>query len=347
MELAKEDRLNSKTRKQSLIFVALIFIMTATFFINIGLGSVNISVIEVIQILMQQQVDHEVHESIVNKIRLPRTIATILGGASLAVSGLLLQVFFRNPIVGPFVLGISSGATLAVGLVVLAGLTFGLGAISPFLLFISALIGALSVMFLVLLIAAKVKSIVTLLVIGLMVGYLTSAVTSFLMAFAQKEQVHGFVMWTLGSYSGFTWSQVSVLAMIGLPMLLATLLICKPLNAFLLGEDYAKSMGVPIKVFRYIIVIIASILAAVITAFTGPVAFIGMAVPHIARTLFQTSDNKLLIPSTILLGAIITSLCDLLARTLFSPVELPISAVTAFFGAPIVIFLLLKRRNAL
>ncbi|MDO9574658.1 MAG: iron ABC transporter permease, partial [Candidatus Contubernalis sp.] len=256
-------------------------------------------------------------------------------------------VFFRNPIVGPFVLGISSGSTLMVGLVVLAGFSFGMKTVSPFLIVIAAFLGAILVMAVVLLVANKVKSIVTLLVIGLMVGYLCSAVTSLLTALAEKERVHGFVMWTMGSFSGYTWQQVGIVAALGIPLLLASFFICKPLNAFLLGEDYAKSMGTNIKVFRFVIVSISSVLAALITAFTGPVAFIGMAVPHIARMLFQTSDNRVLIPGTILLGGIITALCDLTARMLLSPVELPVSAITSFFGAPIVIIMLLKRRNAM
>lgn len=338
---------NPRAAKTSILFIILIAALLFTFLLNVGIGSIKIEITEVARILLGQPAQDPVHESIIYKIRLPRALATIIGGASLAVAGLLLQVFFRNPIVGPYILGISSGSTLAVGLVLLAGVTFGVGFTSPLLLFLASFIGALSVMVLVLAIATKVKSIVTLLVIGLMVGSLTGAITSFLMAFAEAEGVHRFVMWGQGSYSGFTWSQVRVLAIIGIPLIFSTLLICKPLNAFLLGEDYAKSMGVPIKIFRYVIVTLASMLAALITAFTGPIAFIGMAVPHLGRTIFQTSDNRILIPATILLGATVTSLCDLLARTLFSPVELPISAVTSFFGAPIVVFLLMKRRNVL
>jgi iron complex transport system permease protein len=347
METAKVEAATGRTARYSIFFAGLLGLLVSALLLNIGMGAVKISVPEVVNIILKQSTDNDVHEAIVWKIRLPRALATILGGAALAVSGLLLQVFFRNPIVGPFVLGISSGASLAVGLIVLAGVTFGLGTVTPFTMFLAAFIGAIFVMAMVLLIANRVKSVVTLLVIGLMVGYLVSAITSLLMAFAQKEQVHGFVMWTLGSYSGFTWNQIYVLAAVGIPLLLATFLMCKPLNAFLLGEDYAKSMGVNIKAFRFVIVLIASALAAVITAFTGPVAFIGMAVPHLGRTLFQTSDNRILIPATILLGAAITALCDLIARTMFSPVEVPISAVTSFFGAPIVILMLLKRRNAL
>ncbi|UNC93065.1 FecCD family ABC transporter permease [Candidatus Contubernalis alkaliaceticus] len=329
------------------IFIFLLFLLLVSFIINISLGSVGIGIGEVVDIITKQLSGEGVHQAIIWKIRFPRTLAAILGGASLAAAGLLLQVFFRNPIVGPFVLGISSGATLMVGLVILAGFTFGMKTVSPFLIVGAAFLGAILVMAVVLLVSSKVKSIVTLLVIGLMVGYLCSAVTSLLTALAEKEKVHGFVMWSMGSFSGYTWQQVGIVAAIGIPLLLASFFICKPLNAFLLGEDYAKSMGINIKSFRFVIVSISSVLAALITAFTGPVAFIGMAVPHIARMLFQTSDNRVLIPGTILLGGIITALCDLTARMLLSPVELPVSAITSFFGAPIVIMMLLKRRNAM
>ena len=200
-------------------------------------------------------------------------------------------------------------------------------------------------MCIVLLLSLKVRSIVTLLVIGLMVGYSCSAVTSILTALADRDRVHGFVIWSMGSFSNYTWDQVAIVAAVIIPFLAATFLICKPLNAFLMGEEYAKSMGVNIKLFRFVVVALASVLAAIVTAFTGPVSFIGMAIPHICRILFQTADNRILIPGTILGGAVITSLCDLAARMLISPIELPISAITSIFGAPIIVFMLLKRRT--
>jgi len=274
-------------------------------------------------------------------------LAAIFGGAALAVSGLLLQIFFRNPIVDPYVLGVSSGATLIVATLMLTGFTMGIGAVPPFFLSFAALAGALGVMMLIVAISSRVKHVVTLLVIGLMIGYLCSAVSNILVAFAEKENLHNFVLWTLGSFSGFGWDKVAILATAGGALLGAAYLLCKPLNALLLGEDYARSMGVNIKKLRMVIVLISSALTALVTAFAGPVAFIGLAGPHLARLTLGTSDNKILIPATILLGAMVTTLCDLLARITFSPVELPISAVTSLIGAPIVIGLLIRRRTSL
>lgn len=342
MEFVKKSKL-----KYKIIFLTLIIIGIITFGFCIGLGSVKIKLPEVFNILLNKNAVDNPFYNIVWDIRFPRALAALIGGAALATAGLLLQIFFKNPIVEPYVLGISSGSTLAVGLVILGGFTLGFESVSPFVLFISAFIGSLIVMCIVIIFAGKVKNVVTLLVIGLMVGYICSGVTSILIAFADKEKLQGFTMWIMGSFSGFTWQQTKVLLLIGIPAVLMSTLIVKPLNAFLLGEEYAKSMGVNIKIFRIAIVTISSILASVVTAFAGPVAFIGLAVPQISRLVFKTSDNKVLVPGTILLGGIVTSLCDLVARTILAPVELPISAVTSFIGAPIVIILILKRRTTL
>ncbi len=328
------------------IFILLAVVLIITFILCIILGSVDIEVGEVFQIIFSKNKENFDHGAIVWNIRFPRVLATIIGGCALAIAGLLLQIFFKNPIVEPYVLGISSGAILCVAIVMLSGITFlGVKTISPYAIFIAALAGSLIVTFIVVIFATKVKNVTTLLVIGLMMGYVCSAITSILIAFADKEKLVGFTLWTMGSFSGFTWKNVKVLLMMGLPALVVSLFIVKPLNALLMGEEYARSMGVDIKIFRIIIVLISSILAAAVTAFSGPVAFIGLAVPHISRLLFRTSDNKILIPGTMLMGAIITSLCDLVSRTIFAPIELPISAVTSVFGAPIVIILILKNRK--
>lgn len=342
MDMIKEAKI-----RYSLIFTCIIVAFFFVFFFCIGFGSVKIGLSEVMDIVFNGNTDNKIFYKIIWDIRMPRALAALIGGCCLAVAGIFLQVFFRNPIVEPFVLGVSSGAILCVALVILGGVNLGFGALSPTLLFLAAFLGSLAVMAVVILFASKVKNVITLLVIGLMVGYACSSVTSILIAFADKEQLQGFTMWTLGSFSGFTWASVKILLYIGLPALFASLFIVKPLNAFLLGEEYAISMGVNIQIFRMIIVFLASILAAVVTAFAGPVGFIGLAVPHITRLIFKTSDNRMLVPGTILMGGIVTSICDLVARTIFSPVELPISAVTSFIGAPIVIFLILKRRTSL
>jgi len=335
-----------KAKRYQGLFLLLLMMLIILFVLNIGMGSVNIPFLETCRII-SQHLTGSVPGGIIWKIRMPRVLSTLFCGGYLAVGGLLLQVFFRNPIVGPYVLGISSGATLMVALVMLAGLSIGILGIHPFFLSVAAFSGALAVMVVILVVASRVKNIITLLIIGLMMGYVCHAITSILIAFAEKEKVKGFVLWQMGSFSGFTWKEFYLVVLLGVPLLIGTYLMSKPLNAFLLGEDYAKSMGVNIKAFRFFIVIFSSALAGLVTAFAGPVAFIGLAVPHMARLTFGASDNKLLIPGVVLLGAIVTGLCDLVARTMFSPVELPVSAITSFFGAPIVIGLLLKRRVAI
>lgn len=328
------------------LFLLLGFLLFLFFILNITLGSVQIPFGEVCKIFFHREVN-QIYHAILWKIRFPRALAAVFGGAALATSGLLLQIFFRNPIVDPYVLGVSSGATLIVALLMLTGLALEMGAAPPFLLSTGALAGALGVAILVVAVASRVKSVVTLLVVGLMIGYLCSAGSRILIAFAEKENLHGFILWTLGSFSGFCWDEVAILGIGGGILLVAAYLFCKPLNALLLGENYAQSMGVNIKMLRIGIVLFSSALTALVTAFAGPVAFIGLAGPHLARLTLGSSDNKLLIPATILLGALVTTLCDLVARTAFSPVELPVSAVTSLFGAPIVIGLLLKRRTSL
>lgn len=310
---------------------------------NIGIGSVFITPSEVLNALAFPE-DGTTSHFIVWKIRLPRAIGAVMGGAYLAVSGLLLQVFFRNPIVGPFILGISSGATVMVSLVMLTSLAVGMTVISPYMTTVAAFAGAYTVMLIVLFVSARVKNGVTLLIVGLMMGYLCNAFTAILTALAEKEKIKGFVLWQLGSFSGFKWSEIGVLFLAGGLVLLFSYTLSKPLNAFLLGEEYAASMGVNIRRFRILIPLCACALAGMVTSVAGPVAFVGLAVPHMARLSFGTSDNRILIPGACLTGALVTSLCDLVARMALSPVEMPLSAITSIFGAPIVIGLLVKKR---
>ncbi|MDR1658372.1 MAG: iron ABC transporter permease [Deltaproteobacteria bacterium] len=321
----------------------LLAVLTAVLMIlNLTIGSISYPAAEVFKTLLNPSETGDLG-FIVWKIRLPRTLATVMGGAFLAASGLLLQVYFRNPIVGPFILGISSGATLTVSLVMLTGIGFRLTYATPFLTTLAGCAGAYAVMVVVVAIAAKVRGGATLLVVGLMMGYVCTSVTSILTALAEKEKIKGFVLWGMGSFSGFKWIEIGIMFFVGGALVLAVFILAKPLNAFLLGEDYAASMGVNIRRFRIFILLASSSLAGLVTAMAGPVAFIGLAVPHMARLSFGTSDNRVLVPGSCLLGAAVTSLCDLIARMWLNPVELPISAITAFFGAPIVIGLLLKR----
>jgi iron complex transport system permease protein len=321
----------------------------ALFFLvlNVAMGSVNIPLGDTVRIIFGGQGSDEAYRTIIWQIRLPRALGALLGGSALAVSGLLLQVFFRNPIVGPFILGISSGASFVVALAMLGGYLAGATVINSLTLSLAAFIGAMAVMFVVIAVAARVKDIVTLLVIGLMTGYVASALGSVLVAFARSEDIHRFVIWTMGTFSAFRWEQVQIVAVAGVVLMAGAYLLAKPLNAFLLGEDYARSMGVNVKTMRYGIIFLACALAAVVTAFAGPVAFVGLAVPHLARLTLGTSDNRVLIPASILAGAMVTSLCDLLAKSIFAPVELPISATTALFGAPMVVFFLLKGKTTI
>ncbi len=330
-------------RRSTLVFIFLSFLTVALMILNIGLGSISISPSEIWQVLINPQVA-SVGGDIIWKIRLPRTFAAVLGGAYLAVSGLLLQVYFRNPIVGPFILGISSGATVMVSFVMLTTISVGMTFLAPVMNTVAALVGVYGVMLIVISVAYRVKSGITLLIVGLMMGYLCHAVTSILTALAEREKIKGFVLWELGSFSGFRWTEISILLIGGGLIMLLIYFLSKPLNAFLLGETYASSMGVNIRRFRILILLCACALAGMITSVAGPVAFVGLAVPHMARLFFQTSDNRILIPGACLVGALVTSLCDFIARMLLSPVELPLSAITAFFGAPIVISLLMRRK---
>lgn len=330
--------------KRQNIWLAVVGILLLVFLtVNILVGSVTIPFSEMLDILLHHDTT-STKGFIIWNIRIPRAIAAGLGGAYLAVAGLLLQVYFRNPIVGPFILGISSGATLFVSVVMLTSISLGFTMLNPFMCTLAAFAGAYGTMLVVLSVATRVKNGVTLLIVGLMMGYLCHAVTSVLVAFAAKEKIKGFVLWQLGSFSGFKWTEIEIMLVVGGAILVLVYFLAKPLNAFLLGEDYAASMGVNIKLFRMLILLSACALAGMVTSVAGPVAFVGLAVPHMVRLLFSTSDNKILIPGTILVGAMVISLCDFIARMVFSPVELPISAITAFFGAPVVLSLLMKRR---
>lgn len=330
-------------RRPPVVFSGLGLLTLILLITNIAVGSIPYSLAEIWHVLLNPQ-EASITSTIIWNIRIPRAIAAVFGGAYLAAAGLLLQIYFRNPIVGPYILGISSGASLMVSVVMLTSVTVGWTFFTPFISTLAAFVGAYGVMLIVLAIATRIQGGVTLLIVGLMMGYLCGAVTAILTALAEKDKIKGFVLWQLGSFSGFKWDEIWILLIFGGCILTLLYLQSKPLNAFLLGEEYAASMGVNIRRFRLLLLLCACALAGMITSMAGPVAFIGMAVPHMARLSFGTSDNRILIPGACLMGALVTSLCDLIARTVLAPVELPLSAITAFFGAPIVIALLLKRR---
>ncbi|NPA70080.1 MAG: iron ABC transporter permease [Crenarchaeota archaeon] len=333
-----------------ILFSILLLSLIPTFLICVCVGPEYIPPLKVLSILYSGIVGNNhsstVFYDIVWRIRVPRVIASFIAGAALSISGLLLQILFRNPIVGPWVLGVESGSVLAVGLLILAGaLVVPGGVTSPWALFAASLIGALAVMFIVLILAGVVRSIVTLLLIGVTIGYLCSAMLSILEALATKIQLQAFVMWSLGSLGAVTWSQIKVMTLVFIPCLVLSIICGKGLNAYILGEEHAKTLGVNVRIVRIMVILVSSILTAVITAFAGPIAFIGLAVPHIARLLYRTADSRILIPASAIIGAVVTAYCDLASRMMLAPVELPISTTTSLFGAPILIMLLTRRRS--
>lgn len=310
--------------------------------INLRVGSTSYSSGDILKTLWSMSDKGDLGFA-VWQLRLPRTLATVMGGAYLAAAGLLLQVYFRNPIVEPFILGVSSGATFAVSLVMLTTAGLRLTVATPFVTTLASCVGALMVMVLVAALAARIRAGATLLVVGLMIGYVCSSATSIVTALAEREKIKAFVLWGLGSFAGLRWPEILIMTILGGLLTASVIVLARPLNAFLLGEDYAASMGVAVRRFRLYILLTASALAGLVTAMAGPVAFIGLAVPHIARLTLGTSDNRVLVPGVCLTGAAVTTLCDMIARMWLSPVELPVSAITAFLGAPIVVALLLGR----
>lgn len=327
------------------LFMFGILLLIVIFILNIVLGSVNVTVGEIWDSFFSPENISKSHYNIIIKIRLPRTLAAVAGGACLAASGVLLQIFFSNPIVEPYILGISSGSTLFLALVILGGYTFGLGKIDAMGMFAGSFVGAMLVMVLIIVVSQRVKSVTTLLIIGMMLGYVCSAATSVLTALADREKLANFTIWTMGSFSGFTWEHVGLLYIVAIPFLFVAFLMSKPLNAMLLGEKYAQSMGISINVFRFLMVLVSSVLTAIVTAFAGSISFVGLAVPHIVRIMYGTSDNRIVIPASCIYGAVMTGLCDMAARLLLSPTELPLGAMTAIIGVPIVAYLLVGKKG--
>ncbi len=308
---------------------------------NINAGSVHVTPGEIVSILLGGGGENAV---IVRNIRLPRILAAALLGGALALSGFLLQTFFANPIAGPFILGISSGAKLVLSLTLIAFLSRGV-ALGSLALIAASFCGAMLSMGFVLAVSAKVRRMSLLIICGVMIGYICSAVTDFVITFADDANIINLHHWSLGSFSGISWGNVAVLGAVILPVLLAAFLLSKPIGAYQLGEVYAQNMGVNIKAFRAALILLSSVLSASVTAFAGPISFVGVAVPHLIRSLFKTAKPLIMIPACFLGGAVFCLLCDLIARTAFAPTELSISSVTAVFGAPVVILVMLRRQK--
>lgn len=341
-----EQKNNHTYRAKALYCVVFMALLAALFVItvlNINIGSVPISVGEIISILFHKQGDPTL-VSIIWKIRLPRILMAALLGGALSLSGFLLQTFFANPIAGPFVLGISSGAKMVVALSMIYFIG-AFGAVSSWTLIIAAFVGSLLSVGFILIMSRRLKGMATLLVAGIMIGYICSAITDFVVTFAEDSDIVNLHGWSLGSFSGMSWDNVATAAILVGVTTLAVFLLSKPIGAYQLGEAYAQSMGVNIRVFRVALILLSSILSACVTAFAGPISFVGIAVPYLVKRLLNTSKPIVVIPAVFLGGAVFCMGCDLIARTAFAPTELNISTVTSVFGAPVVIGMMLRRNK--
>ena len=311
--------------------------------VNLITGSTDLSISECFRIIKEHETG-SINGTILWDIRIPRTIAAFALGGGLALAGYILQTFFANPIAGPYVLGISSGAKLFVAILMIEAVRYGF-AINSMMMIFSAFIGSIISTLFVILAAGKVKSMSILIVCGVMIGYICSAITDLLVTFADDSNIVNLHNWSKGSFSSISWSNVLYILPIIFLGLIFSIFLSKGIEAYLFGEAYAFSLGMNIKAFRILLIIVSSVLSATVTAFAGPVSFVGIAVPHVMRKLFKTSKPVTIIVASFLGGAVFCLFSDLLARTLFSPTELSISTITAVFGAPIVISMLLSRKR--
>lgn len=333
-----------KPKTYTKYFILLLILLVIFMLLNISLGSISIPLSSVFEILLGNTSQKESWQYIVFNYRIPKAITAILVGSGLSISGLLMQTLFKNPLAGPFVLGISSGASLGVAILILGSSVFGVGFLvtSNWAMAIASCLGAFFVLLAVIITANWVRNTMSILIIGLMFGSLTSAIISVLSYFSTAEQLQQYMFWSFGSLGNLSWSEVLVFAICYTIGILGLFSLIKPLNSLLLGENYAKSLGINIKKSRNTILLITSLLTGVITAFSGPIAFVGLAVPHIAKIIFNTSNHKILLPSVAIIGAIILLICDSIAQLPTSQFTLPINAITSLFGAPVVIWLLIK-----
>ncbi|GAA4269565.1 FecCD family ABC transporter permease [Hyunsoonleella aestuarii] len=338
---------NIKTYRIS--FIILTVILVTCFFINISLGSVYIPLKDIFNTLIGNASEQETWQFIIQNYRLPKALTAIIVGSGLGVSGLLMQTLFRNPLAGPFVLGISSGASLGVAIIILgSGLIGGILSslfISKWGIVIAASLGSFLVLLAVLAVSLKVRDTMAILIIGLMFASITASIVSVLSYFGSAEQLQQYIFWGFGSLGNLSWEDITILLIIYVIGILLAKLSTKSLNTLLLGENYAKSLGLNIKQSRFLIIIATSLLAGTITAFTGPIAFIGLAIPHITRQVFNTSNHKILLPAVFLFGAIVMLICDSISQLPNSEFTLPINAITSLVGAPVVIWLLVRKRK--
>lgn len=335
-----QENFRRRTRYTA-VFLILAAVFCVVTVLNINTGNVHIPVSKILRILFLKE-GAATEYNIIWKIRLPRILMAALLGGALSLSGFLLQTFFSNPIAGPFVLGISSGAKMVVALTMIVYLKY-IGRFSSYTLILAAFIGSLISTGFILLMSKKVQHMASLLVGGIMIGYICLAITDFVVTFADDSDIVNLHGWSQGSFSGMSWSNIRVAAVVVGLAVLFTFFLSKPISAYQLGEAYAQSMGVNIKTFRVILILLSSILSACVTAFAGPISFVGIAVPFLARKAFGTSKPIVVIPGTFFMGAVFCMICDLIARMALAPVELNISTVTSILGAPIVIYMMIPK----
>lgn len=337
------------TQKQTFLFLLLLLASVTLFLANVSLGSVSIPFEEVVRSFFSKPMSKESWEIILWNFRIPKAITAVLVGIGLSMSGLLMQTLFRNPLAGPYVLGLSSGASLGVAFIILGAGVLPLSISTFFLsnygLVLASSLGSFLVLLAVLLVSQQLKDTMAILIVGLMFGSFSSAIVSVLSYFTSAEKLQKFTFWSMGSISNLSWNEISLLTLFVLIGISISFLVNKPLNALLLGEKYAQSIGIDYKKTRLIIIIATSILAGSITAFAGPIAFVGLAVPHMAKLVFQTSNHFVLFWSTILLGAIVMLSCDIIAQVPGIDITLPINAITSIMGAPVVIWLLVRKKR--
>ena len=319
-------------------------------FLNLTIGSVEIPLSEVFNILLGRESDSVVWSNIVLHTRLPQTLTAIACGAGLSVAGLEMQTVFHNPLAGPSVLGISSAASLGVAFVVLLNVTIGGGFMTQFGFFgntaltLAAMMGAMGVMSIIVFLSQRVRNNVTLLIVGVLIGYIASAIIGVLKFFSSEEDIRAYVIWGLGSFARVTGGQVYVFVGLMAVVLPFTFLLVKPLNMLLLGERYAVNLGLNLRRARLFIILSASVLIAIVTAYCGPIMFLGLAVPHICRGLFHTSDHRVLLPASLFAGASLALVCNLVARLPGFEGALPINSVTSLIGAPVALYVLLRKK---
>lgn len=332
--------------KNTIRWTILILLLLLLFALNLSLGSVKIPLPEIFKILLTHQNSNSVWTDIVWDFRMTKALTCVLAGSALAAAGLQMQTLFRNALAGPDVLGLSSGASLAVSLIFMshaAGITF-INSQNPWMVSVAASMGCAAVLIIMLIVAGKLQDHVSLLIVGLMVGAATSSIVSVLQYLSKAEEMQVYIIWTFGSLGGLNWEEIQVLTIVLFIGVLLAFTRIKSLNAWLLGDHYAQSLGVNIQKSRIIIILSASILTGAVTAFCGPLAFVGLAVPHLTKLVIKSHNHKILIPAVLIGGAGLLLLCDILAQLPGSPYVLPINAITALIGAPVVIWIIMRNK---